>query len=158
MPFAAGNAAPRPFDFKAFFDGRLTGSGVVDNRREGTHRPFTATLTAHWEGAHGALDETLTYADGETRRFAWTFERTAPGRYVGRRDDLVGTAAVSREDGGLRMVYDARTRLPSGAVWTLAFDDRFPQTAADTVTVTGAVSYLFIEVGATHMTIVKQPR
>jgi hypothetical protein len=151
-------AAAAPFAFESFFDGRLTGSGTVDNRREGTHRAFTATLAAHWQGPHGTLVEDLTYADGETKRFAWTFDRTGAGRYIGHRDDLVGEADVTTADGALRMTYTAHTTLPSGAVWTLSFDDRFEQIAPATVTVTGAVSYLFLGVGATHMTIVKAPR
>ncbi len=151
-------AVAAPLDFEGFFSGRLTGTGSVDNRRDGTHRLFSATIAASWHGAQGTVTEDLSYADGETKRFAWTFDRIAAGHWTGHRDDLVGDADVRLEGDTLRMTYTARTRLPSGSTWTLSFDDRFAQNDAATVTMAGTISYLFVGVGMTQMRIVKAER
>ncbi len=146
-------AHAEPLRLESFFNGRFEGQGTVDNKREGTRRTFTATMLATWEGPHGALLEDLAYADGEKKHIVWHFDRTGPDRYVGHRDDLVGDATIETDGEAIRMRYTARTRLPSGQTWTLSFDDRLEQIAPGTVTMTGEVSYLFIGVGTTHMTI-----
>ncbi|WP_131196457.1 DUF3833 family protein [Lichenihabitans psoromatis] len=148
-------ARAEPLRLDTFFKGSLDGTGSVDNNRESTHREFKATMKANWDGPRGTLIEDLLYTDGEKKHIVWTFEKTADGRLVGHRDDLIGEAAISQEGDTIRMKYTAKTRLPTGKIWTLSFDDRLEQISPTTVTMTGDVSYLFIGVGTTRMTIVK---
>lgn len=153
---APGDAAA--LRLEDFFKGDLTGTGEVDNYRDGTQRAFTATIHGSWQGPHGTVVEDLTYRDGETRHIVWTFDRTAEGRFTGHRDDLVNEADVFQDGDSVRMRYSARTRVPSGKIWTLTFDDRFTEAAPNVVTLSGDVSYLFIGVGVTRMRIVKTGR
>ena len=67
-------------------------------------------------------------------------------------------AEVTQEGDAVRMRYTAKTRLPDGKIWTLSFDDHLTQNSTGGVTVTGNVSYLFIGVGVTRMTITKSGR
>jgi hypothetical protein len=151
-------AAAEPLRFDGFFKGNFTGKGEVDNYREGTHRDFTATMHAAWNGPRGTLVEDLAYADGEKKHFVWTFDKTGEGRFVGHRDDLINNADVFQDGDEVRMKYSAHTRVPPGKIYNLTFDDHFAQTSPTIVTLRGDVSYLFIGVGVTTMTITKSGR
>jgi hypothetical protein len=148
-------ARAEPLRLDGFFKGSFTGTGEVDNYRDGTHRPFTATMRANWTGPRGTLVEDLVYADGEKKHFVWTFDKAEDGHFVGHRDDLIHDADIVQDGDIVRMKYTAKTRLPSGKIYILSFDDHLAQTSPTTVTLQGDVSYLFIGVGVTHMTITR---
>lgn len=88
------------------FAGRTYASGEFRNNLTGQVRPFKVVLDGRWNGRTLTLREDFVYADGEKDRKTWTFERTAPGTFIGRREDVVGTAAVTTDQGIVRLSYD----------------------------------------------------
>lgn len=88
------------------FVGRLYAAGDFRNNLTGATRAFKVVLNGRWDGRTLTLREDFAYADGEKDTKTWTFERTAPGTYIGRREDVVGTAAVTTDRGTVRLSYD----------------------------------------------------
>ncbi|MDX2237870.1 MAG: DUF3833 family protein [Hyphomonadaceae bacterium] len=74
----------------------------------GVRRGFTAELNGSLEGNMFTLVEDFAYDDGERDRKTWRLERVAPGRYIGTREDVVGTAEGVQEGRAFRLEYDIR--------------------------------------------------
>ena len=150
-----GPAQAAPLSLQAFFQGHLTGQGTLENFREGTKRPFTADMEARWSGSRGTLVQEIAFADGERQHRVWTFDKVGPGRFTGQREDLTRTAEVTEDGDGVRMVYKANTRVPSGSTFNLAFDDRMTPVSPTTLRVKSDISYLFLSVAEITMTITR---
>jgi Protein of unknown function (DUF3833) len=88
------------------FKGRTYAKGVFINNITGSRRGFDVVLDGRWDGRVMTLKERFAYDDGERDVKTWTFTRSEPGRYVGRREDVVGTANVYTDAGTVRISYD----------------------------------------------------
>lgn len=88
------------------FKGRTYAKGVFVNSITGSTRAFDVVLDGRWDGKVMTLKERFAYQDGERDVKTWTFTRTEPGRYIGRREDVVGTANVFTDGGAVRLSYD----------------------------------------------------
>lgn len=148
-------ASAEPLTLEGFFQGKLAAKGTIENFKEGTHRDFTMAMTASWSGAKGTLSEDVSYADGAREHKVWTFDRVAPGHYVGHREDVTRDADVFEDADGVHMSYKANTRLPSGSTYNLAFEDRLTAVSPTVVQVRSDVSYLFIPAARVTMTIIR---
>lgn len=114
----ARDPAAGPVVLERDFRGRSYAKGTFVNRITGAARPFDVELDGRWNGRSLVLVERFAFADGERDVKTWTFERVAPGRYVGRREDVVGTAEVFSDNGAVRLSYDVKL---GGA--TVRFED-----------------------------------
>jgi hypothetical protein len=113
-----------PITLVSAFKGRSTGTGHFRVWLTGDERRFTARLngTLSQRGNRLTVVEDFLYDDGQEDRLTWVFDRTAPGRWSGKREDTVGLAEVIEEDGVVRLTYTADFRSPSG-VNRLGFAD-----------------------------------
>lgn len=131
LALLAGCASPVPADYAAeqprlelarYFDGRVDAHGMFRDRSGRIVRRFTVQIDGRWDGDDGVLDERFTYSDGSTERRVWRIRRTAPGRYVGRADDVVGEAVGVAAGNALNWRYTLRLPV-DGSVYEVQFDD-----------------------------------
>jgi Protein of unknown function (DUF3833) len=112
------NLPLKPLVLEEYFQGRTKAQGTFTNRINGKVRAFTVALEGKWDGKILTLAEDFIFEDGEKDRKVWTFEKVDANTYIGRRDDVVGTADVNVKDGIVRLSYvadlktgDSTTRL-----------------------------------------------
>jgi hypothetical protein len=103
---------------ESFFPGRTVGGGVFTNAWTGAERRFSVVIDGSWDGATLTLVEDFAFADGETDRKTWRFERTGPGTYVGSREDVVGLARAWTDGKVVRLEYAVML-----GGWTVDFAD-----------------------------------
>lgn len=77
-----------------FFAGRTVAQGTF-SAINGVNRAFTVDLSGRWNGRTLTLVENFRFADGERDSKTWRFEKLAPGRYRGTREDVRGDTIVS---------------------------------------------------------------
>lgn len=109
-------------DLRTYFDGTLDAYGMFQDRSGAVIKRFHVLIEASWEGEVGTLDERFTYTDGTTQRRVWTITRTAPGRYRGTADDVVGEAAGEAAGNALRWRYVLALPV-DGKTYHVDFDD-----------------------------------
>jgi len=129
---AAGCAAPPVpqdyaretpvLDLRCFLDGPLLAHGLFTDRAGRVVRRFTVALVGRWDGDRGELQEDFRYADGQTQRRVWHLVRTAPGRYTGTADDVVGEADGRAAGNALNWRYTLRLPV-DGRDIEVQFDD-----------------------------------
>jgi hypothetical protein len=144
-------------ELRRYFDGTLDAHGIFQDRSGEVVRRFHVVIEASWEGEQGTLDERFTYADGSTQRRVWTIDRLAPGRYVGRADDVVGEARGEARGNALRWRYVLA--LPVGdRVINVDFDD-WMFLMDDTVMLNRSVMSKFgFRLGEVTLSFHKRPR
>jgi hypothetical protein len=128
LALAACAAAPAdptvatvPVTLDSAFGGRSVGAGVFRDIT-GTERRFAARLDGRLVGDRLTVVEDFVYDDGQEDRLTWIFDRTGPGRWIGRREDTVGPAEVVEDGGLVRLTYTVDFRSLSG-VTRLGFAD-----------------------------------
>ncbi|MFK8253853.1 DUF3833 family protein [Ancylobacter terrae] len=94
VTFASYPAAAGDFVLERFFAGRTVAQGTF-SAINGVNRAFTVDLSGRWNGRTLTLVEDFRFADGEKDRKIWRFEKLAPGRYRGTREDVRGDTIVS---------------------------------------------------------------
>ena len=90
----APSAQARDLVLEQFFAGRTVAEGTF-SAINGVKRAFTVDLDGRWNGHVLTLVEDFRFADGETDRKTWRFEKLGPGRYRGTREDVRGETQVS---------------------------------------------------------------
>lgn len=81
--------AAENFTLENFFTGRTVAYGKF-TAINGVKRTFKVDLNGKWDGKTLKLVERFKYDDGVTDTKIWHFNKTAPGRYSGRRSDVLG--------------------------------------------------------------------
>ena len=99
-----GTGFARDFRLEDFFAGKSMADGRF-RAINGVDRRFKVALTGKWNGRILTLREDFVYADGERDRKTWRFVKTAPGRYSGTREDVVGEAVVTIRGDVARYTY-----------------------------------------------------
>jgi hypothetical protein len=116
-------AAERPaFDMKAYFNGKVDGWGMVQDRSGKVIRRMTVEITGTWAGEVGTLDERFTYADGSKESRVWTVRKRGD-RYVGTAPDVVGEATGEAAGNALRWAYVLEAKRDNGDTVRLDMDD-----------------------------------
>ena len=127
----AGCAAPsvqdyaeqRPlFDFKTYFNGKVDGWGVVQDRSGKVTRRMYVEMTGTWAGDVGTLDERFTHADGTKETRVWTVRKSGD-RYVGTAADVVGEARGEAAGNALRWTYVLEAKREGGGTVKLDMED-----------------------------------
>ena len=122
-PNVADYAAEKPvLDLKTYFDGELVAHGLFTDRSGKVVRRFVVQLSGRWSGRQGTLDERFTYSDGKTERRVWRLTDEGGGRWSGRADDVVGTAAGVAAGNALNWRYTLALPV-DGKVYEVQFDD-----------------------------------
>lgn len=127
----AGCASMKPEDFRDarpalvledYFAGETHAWGIFVDRFGQLRRQFNVRIAGSYADGVLTLDEHFCYADGERQRRVWRIERTDAHRYLGRADDVIGTAQGELYGNALRWRY--RLALPiGGKPREVSFDD-----------------------------------
>lgn len=121
-PSLATTQALKPFVLENYFAGISTAQGRFTNSITGQVRGMSVALQGFWDGRTLKLVEDFTFDDGEKDRKIWFFEKIAPDRYIGRRDDVVGVAEAQVVGQELRLTYQADVPTAQGSI-RLTFHD-----------------------------------
>lgn len=146
-------AEGRKLVLEDFFRGQLIAKGTFTNKWDGSHREVRVDMRGRWDGRVLTLIEDFAYADGERSRKTWRFTKTGEGRYVGHREDVIGTADVFEAGNAVRLEYVARQAVKTGGTYDLTFHDRLIQTAANEVVNLADVGLLFLDIGQVELKI-----
>lgn len=111
-------SADPPLVMETFFAGNTEGEGLFLNSWTGDERRFHVVIAGVWDGDVLTLVEDFDYADGKKDRKTWRLKRTAPGAFVGTREDVVGQARVWTEGRIVRLEYVVKL-----GGWTVEFAD-----------------------------------
>ena len=107
---------------KAYFNGKVDGWGMVQDRSGKVTRRMTVEITGTWNGDTGTLDERFTYADGKKETRVWTLRKQGE-RYVGTAADVIGEAAGEAAGNALRWRYVLEAKRENGDTVKLDMDD-----------------------------------
>ena len=117
-------------DLRQYFNGELTGWGMVQNRSGQVDRRFVVTIKASWKGDEGILDEQFDWSDGEKQRRVWRIRVAGPNRYIGTADDVEGEAIGEVYGNAQRWRYTLNVPFRGRQIgldfddWMLLIDDK----------------------------------
>jgi hypothetical protein len=111
-------------DLRQYFQGTLTGHGLVTDRSGQVTRRFVVTIRASWQGEIGTLDEDFVWSDGEREKRIWTLRPgDGPGRWIGTAADVIGQAQGTVAGNALNWRYTLAVKSRGGSTYDIAFDD-----------------------------------
>ena len=108
-------------DLRQYFDGRINGWGMVQDRSGKVLRRFVVRIDARWQGEKGVLEEHFDWSDGKTEFRRWEIEKRGDS-YVGTAGDVVGQAAGSAAGNALQWRYTLALPV-DGRTWHVQMDD-----------------------------------
>lgn len=109
-------------NLREFFDGKIQGWGVVQDRKGRVIKRFDVDMLGRWEGGKGVLDEVFRYYDGTEQIRSWRLEELGNGLYAGEADDIVGTASGEEAGSALNLKYELIVPVGDGS-YRFKFDD-----------------------------------
>ncbi|MBX3429747.1 MAG: DUF3833 family protein [Hyphomonadaceae bacterium] len=122
----------------------------------GTRRAFTVELNGTWDGNVLTLVEDFAYEDGERDRKTWRLTRTAPGRFTGTREDVVGEAAGFVDGAVFRLEYDVILPSEDGRGRKVRFRDVLALNADGDVLNNATIGWFGLRVGSVSLVIERQ--
>ncbi|MCB1968168.1 MAG: DUF3833 family protein, partial [Candidatus Accumulibacter sp.] len=106
VPVERYRAEQPRLDLATYFNGRIDGWGMFQDRSGAVIKRFHVLIDAQWEQRDGVdvgtLDEHFSWSDGSTSRRVWTITRVDSSRYIGVADDVVGEAQGEAAGNALR--------------------------------------------------------
>jgi hypothetical protein len=149
-------AAQTPvLDVQRYFNGRVLAYGMFQDRSGTVQKRFTVTMTCTWRDGVGTLDEEFLYADGTRQRRVWTLRQSAPGRYTGTADDVVGEATGVVAGNALRWTYVLALPV-DGKVVNVDFEDWMFMIDEEVMLNRAAMSKFGIDLGSVTLSFRKQ--
>lgn len=113
-------------DLSEYFNGTIDAYGIFTDRSGEVKKRFTVLLVAQWKVVDGkkvgTLDESFEYSDGTKQKRIWTLTETAPGKYIGRADDVVGDALGESAGNALNWAYTLALPV-DGTIYHVQFND-----------------------------------
>jgi hypothetical protein len=113
-------------DLSEYFNGTIDAYGIFTDRSGEVKKRFTVLLVAQWKVVNGkkvgTLDESFEYSDGTKQKRIWTLTETAPGKYIGRADDVVGDALGESAGNALNWTYTLALPV-DGTIYHVQFND-----------------------------------
>nr|WP_144213419.1 DUF3833 domain-containing protein [Shewanella donghaensis] len=109
-------------NLSAFFDGKLTAAGIVQDYSGTVTRKFTVTMEASWQGNKGVINEWFIYDDGEKQTRIWEITDLGNGQYQGTANDILGIATGEARGSALRWAYDMNL-VVDDSEYEVHFDD-----------------------------------
>lgn len=115
-------AAEKPvFDLARFFDGRIDGWGILQDRSGKVVKRFTVRIDARWDGDRGTLDEHFVFSDGTTQNRVWQLVKDG-NRYTGAAGDVIGTGIGEQQGNAFNFRYVLRVPV-DGRTFDMDMDD-----------------------------------
>ncbi|MEO1329433.1 MAG: DUF3833 domain-containing protein [Pseudomonadota bacterium] len=118
--YAASGPALAP---ERYFDGRLEGWGVFQDRFDDVRRRFKVDIVGRWDGETLTLDEDFVYEDGSTEKRVWRLTKTGPDTWRGEAAGVVGEATGRVAGNALNFRYTFDLVRPNGDTLRVDFDD-----------------------------------
>lgn len=113
-------------DLSEYFNGTIDAYGIFTDRSGEVKKRFTVLLVAQWKVVDGkkvgTLDESFEYSDGTKQKRIWTLTETAPGKYIGKADDVVGDALGEAAGNALNWAYTLALPV-DGTIYHVQFND-----------------------------------
>ncbi|WP_304525652.1 DUF3833 domain-containing protein [Halomonas sp. I5-271120] len=109
-------------DIAKYFEGDTRAWGMVQDYSGEVQRRFTVDIIGTVEGDTLTLDERFQYANGETDRRVWTFERVDEHRWVGQASDVEGDVEATQYGHVFHMNYPLEV-VVGGRNLTFTMDD-----------------------------------
>ncbi len=91
-------------DLATYFNGRVDGWGMVQDRSGKVLRRMVVELDCKWNGNEGVLNESFQWSDGKTEKRVWKIRKDGD-RYLGTAGDVVGEAKGEAAGNALRWNY-----------------------------------------------------
>ncbi len=91
-------------DLATYFNGRVDGWGMVQDRSGKVLRRMVVELDCKWNGNEGVLNESFQWSDGKTEKRVWKIRKDGD-RYIGTAGDVVGEAKGEAAGNALRWNY-----------------------------------------------------
>ncbi|MFT6270244.1 MAG: hypothetical protein ACJAVV_003073 [Alphaproteobacteria bacterium] len=113
------------FALEAFFDGKVTAWGIVQNRSGEVVQRFVVNIDGSIANDKLILDETFEYSvgDGPIKRI-WTLTKNENGTYTGRAGDIAGDATGTSYGNAFNFAYEMDLDV-DGTTYRVNFDDWF---------------------------------
>jgi hypothetical protein len=108
-------------DIATYFNGRIDGWGMFQDRSGKVVRRFTVRIDATWRGSEGTLDEHFVFDDGEQQNRVWKLVREGD-RYTGTAGDVVGTGTGALQGNAFNLRYVLALPV-GGRTWNVDMDD-----------------------------------
>jgi len=110
-------------DLVAYFSGKTTGWGVVQDRKGTLIRQFVVSIdgTVNEDGAL-VLDEQFVWSDGEESTRVWTIRKEGDGHFSGTAGDVAGTAVGTYAGNVVNWRYHLNIEA-YGSTWKVHLDD-----------------------------------
>jgi hypothetical protein len=113
-------------DLSEYFSGTIDAYGIFTDRSGVVVKRFTVLIQASWQLVDGKkvgiLDESFEYSDGTKQKRIWRLTEVAPGKYIGKADDVIGEAAGSSAGNALNWAYTLALPV-DGTIYHVQFDD-----------------------------------
>jgi len=113
-------------DLSEYFNGTIDAYGIFTDRSGEVKKRFTVLLVAKWSVVNGKktgiLDESFEYSDGTKQKRIWTLVETAPGKYTGTADDVIGEAIGEAAGNALNWAYTLALPVDN-SIYHVQFDD-----------------------------------
>ena len=106
QPADYASEAPR-LDLRRYFDGKIDGWGIVQDRKGKVLRRFTVEIDGNWTQDRGRLDESFIWSDGTREKRVWQIVKNGD-HYTGTAGDVVGTATGTAAGHALQWSYVLR--------------------------------------------------
>lgn len=84
------NEKPK-LDLATYFNGKVDGWGMVQDRSGKVTRRFTVEIDCTWRGNDGTLEESFIWSDGKLEKRTWKITKQGDN-YTGTAGDIVGQA------------------------------------------------------------------
>ncbi len=115
------NSKPE-FVLEKYFDGKVIAWGLFHDRFGNLKRQFKVDIEGNISNNQLTLDEKFIYDDGEKQQRIWTIDILDGKKYVGRADDVVGSAKGVANGNALNWSYDLMLKIKENNV-KVSFDD-----------------------------------
>ena len=113
-------------DMSEYFSGTIDAYGIFTDRSGEVKKRFTVLIKADWKVVDGkkvgTLDESFEYSDGSKQKRVWTLIEQAPGKYIGKADDVVGDAQGELAGNALNWTYTLALPV-DGTIYHVQFND-----------------------------------
>lgn len=126
----ADYAAEQPkLDLRHYFNGRVDGWGIVQDRSGKVVRRFVVDMDCTWKGDEGTLDESFQWSDGKTEKRVWKIRKSGD-KYIGTAGDVVGEAVGVAAGNALQWNYVLKLPEDNGGYhvnmddWMWQIDDK----------------------------------
>lgn len=91
-------------DLSTYFNGRVDGWGMVQDRAGKVLRRMVVELDCKWNGSEGVLEESFQWSDGKSEKRVWKIRKDGD-QYLGTAGDVIGVARGQAAGNALRWNY-----------------------------------------------------